>query len=239
MNMSGENRNLLIECRGLCKDFTNRNRRINVLKNIHFSVNRGEIVVITGKTGAGKTTLISLLGGLDSPTSGEIFIEGCRVDHLSSTHWSTMRRSKIGILFQNFNLLPSWTAIENVEAAMMHTPISRSTRHEKAKALLTTFGLEARLEHFPCELSLGQQQLVALARALANEPLLLLADEPTGDVDLEIAKELVTRLTELAKRNGTTLVVATHGNFPCNAADRSFLLENNCITAFDSTAAVT
>ena len=230
MNTLYENRGPSIECRGVCKDFTNQNRRIRVLKDINFSVNRGEIIVITGRTGAGKTTLLGLLGGLDRPTSGEILLESRRVDHLSSTQWSAIRRSKIGILFQNFNLLPSWTAIENVEAAMLHTGISRSIRREKAKANLTTFGLKDRFEHLPCELSVGQQQLAALARGLANEPSLLLADEPTGDVEPEIAKDLVKRLTALARENGMTIIVATHGNFPLEVAHRSFVLTNGSLT---------
>jgi putative ABC transport system ATP-binding protein len=137
---------------------------------------------------------------------------------------------KISILFQNFNLLPSWTAGENVEATMLHTGINRQQRNEKISALLAEFGLRERMEHLPCELSIGQQQMVALARAIVNEPAILLADEPSDDVDPQTAQELVNRLVLLG-RNGTTIIVATHGNFPLDVADRCFLLEDGRIKA--------
>ena len=219
----------LIECADLCKDFHVQKQTIRVLERVHLSVDRGETVVITGKTGSGKSTLLGLLGGLDRPTSGQIILEGRRVENLSNPQWSAIRRRKIGIIFQNFNLLPSWRAVENVEAAMLHTGMARSARRERAKALLAAVGLGDRLEHLPSELSVGEQQSVSLARAFANDPLLILADEPTGDVDPETAGELVKRLTAPARTRGTTLIVATHGTFPLDVADRVFVLKNGSL----------
>ena len=233
MNAPGADFEPILECRSLSKHFRILSRTICVFEDVLFSVKRGEIAVITGKTGSGKTTLLSLLGGLDRPTSGTILLEGRRVDQLTNPEWSTIRRGKIGFLFQNFNLLPAWTALENVEAAMLHTDIPKSTRREKAQALLATCGLEEYFSHLPCELSLGQQQLVALARALANDPPILLADEPTGEVDPETAKELVGRLTDSVRTKEMTLIVTTHGTFPRDAADCAFRLSNRNLTSIE------
>jgi putative ABC transport system ATP-binding protein len=219
---------VIMQCRGISKTFETRRGPIQILKDVSFNIRRGQITVISGRTGTGKSTLLGLLGGLDKPSTGEIWLDDQRIDNLSTARWSSIRRKKISILFQNFNLLPSWTAGENVEAAMLHTGINRQQRNEKTSALLDEFGLRERMEHLPCELSIGQQQMVALARAIVNEPAILLADEPIADVDPQTAQELVNRLVLLG-RNGTTIIVATHGNFPLDVADRCFLLEDGRI----------
>ena len=231
MASSGADNGSLIECRDLCKHFRVRDRSVRVLDGVQLSVGRGEIVVITGRTGSGKSTLLGLLGGLDRPSSGAVFLEGRRVDGLAGPQWAAIRRQKIGFLFQSFNLLPSWTAVENVEAALLHTDMPKSTRREKAGSLLAAFALEGRMEHLPSELSVGQQQLVAIARSLANEPLLLLADEPTGDVDPETAREIVSRLAAPVRARGAALIVVTHGGFPLEQADRLLRLANGTLTA--------
>lgn len=221
---------VIMQCRGISKTFETRRGPIEILKDVSLNVCRGQITAISGKTGTGKSTLLGLLGGLDKPSTGEIWLDDQRIDNLSTAHWSSIRRKKISILFQNFNLLPSWTARENVEAAMLHSGIDRQHRNEKVQALLAGFDLENRMDHLPCELSVGQQQMVALARAIVNEPAILLADEPSGDVDPETAQVLVNRLVSLG-RNGTTVIVATHGSFPLDVADRCFLLEDGRIKA--------
>lgn len=228
MNNIAEQSTVIIECKSVSKDFKTRKGQTEILKNVSFCIRQGDITLISGKTGVGKSTLLGLLGGLDRPTSGEIWLDGRRIDNLSGTEWSSIRRNKVSILFQNFNLLPSWTTFENVEAAMLHTGIGRTTRYDRIKSLLAEFGLENRMDHLPCELSVGQQQLIALARAIINKPAILLADEPTGDVDPETAQEMVNRLVSL-RRNGTTVVVATHGNFPPDAAQRRFVLADGCV----------
>ena len=237
MEQPAADADVLVACRDLRKHFQVRGRAIRVLEGIDLAVRGGQIVVVTGKTGSGKSTLLGLLGGLDRPSSGEVWLEGRRVDHLAGAEWSAIRRRKIGILFQNFNLLPSWTARENVEAAMLHTDMARSARRERAQALLSAVGLEDRADHLPSELSIGQQQLVAIARAIANEPSVLLADEPTGDVDPAVASEIVSRLARPVKTQGAALFVVTHGPYPLDQADQAFRLENGTLQPVESAPA--
>ena len=210
----------LLECQNLKRTFAIRGRQIQALDGIDMSANKGEIVVICGRSGAGKSTLLSVLGGLDRPSSGSVIFEGRGMDSLSNRELALLRRTKIGIIFQSLNLLPSWTALENVEAALIHTAMSRTERHTKAEALLNDLGLGDRLDHLPLELSLGEQQRVAIARTLANEPALILADEPTADVDEQTAREIVDHLLGPVKENDVTLLIATHGIIPRDIADR-------------------
>jgi ABC-type lipoprotein export system ATPase subunit len=214
----------VVECRNLAKSFTVRGREIRVLDGIDLRVAEGEVVVVTGKSGAGKSVLLSLLAGLDRQTAGTVTFKGRRLEELSNAELAQLRREQIGVIFQNFNLLPSWTGLENVEAALLHTAIPKSGRREKARALLEGLGLGDRLDNLPGELSAGEQQRVALARSLANEPSLILADEPTADVDPETGDEITQRLVGQARKNGVTLIVATHGAFPLDAADRVFVI---------------
>jgi len=211
---------VLLECKDMRKSFTVKGREIQVLKGLNLSVNRGEIVVIVGKTGTGKSTFLRVLSGLERQTYGSVIFEGQCMEDLSNEELALLRRENIGIIFQNFNLLSSWTAFENVEAALLHTGKSKSTRHEKVKTLLNNVGVGAMLDYLPSELSIGQQQCVAIARALANEPTLILADEPTGEIDSEAAQEIVGHLITPVKEKGVTLIVATHGIFPLDIADR-------------------
>jgi len=220
---------ILLQCTDLRKTFTLREREIRVLDGVNLSVARGETVVITGRTGAGKSTLLALLGGLDRPTAGTVALGGRNMEALSNEELAQLRRTQIGIVFQSHNLLPSWTARENVEAALLHTGTPAARRRERAKALLSELGLGDRMDNLPAELSVGQQQLVAIARALATEPALLLADEPTGDVDPESAQEIIRLLASPVKERGAALVVATHGAFPLDAADRVLYLKDGAL----------
>ena len=217
---------ILLKCEDLTKSFYVKQKEIQVLKGIDLSINKGEIVVISGKSGTGKSTLLWILGGLERPTSGKLIFEGHSINDLSNEDLAILRRKKFGIIFQNFNLLPSWTAFENVEAAMLHTGISKSVRKERAKTLLNELGLGDRLDNLPSELSIGQQQRVAIARAIANDPSIIIADEPTGDVDPETAKEIITHLITPVKEKKVTLIVATHGVFPLDIADRIFYMND-------------
>ena len=229
MTQPASNDDCLIECRDVHKTFRTKQGTIRVLEGVDLSVRRGEIVAITGRTGAGKSTLLGLLAGLDKPSAGTILLEGRRVDQLPSAQWAEIRRRKIGILFQDFNLLPSWTARENVEAAMLHSEAARPARRRRAEALLAACGLADRGGHLPSELSVGQQQLVAVARALANDPALLLADEPTGNLDPAAAAEIISKLAEPVRQHHVTLVVATHGTFPLDVADRALELADGAL----------
>lgn len=220
---------VILACKGLKKAFKVKGQEIKVLDGVDLSVRRGEVVMIAGRTGVGKSTLLGLLAGLDRPTSGTVTLEGRHLESLSNNEVAVLRRQKMGIVFQSFNLLPSWTALQNVEAALLHTGISKAARQERATQLLTALGLADRLDNLPSEISVGQQQRVAIARALANEPMLIFADEPTGDVDAETGKEIVGYLTAPVKGQKVTLVVATHGTFPVDVADRVFSLADGAL----------
>ena len=218
--------NTLLKCRNLHKDFTVRGKRIAVLKGVDLSVARGEVVAISGRSGAGKSVLLWLLSGLDRPTSGEVIFEGHSLGNLSNIELAQLRRDRVGIIFQNFNLIASWTALENVEAALHPNERAEEARQQKAISILSDLGLGDRMDNLPAELSIGEQQRVAVARTLANDPILILADEPTGDVDPETAQEIIEMLTAPVKERGATLIVATHGNFPLDAADRVLMLRD-------------
>jgi len=226
-----KDKEILLQCEDLTKSFYVKQKEIQVLKGINLSVKKGEIIVLTGKSGTGKSTLLWILCGLERSTSGRIMFDGRSIDDLSNEDWAILRRKKFGIIFQNFNLLPSWTAFENVESAMLHTGISKSTRKKKATVLLDEFGLCDRLDNLPSELSIGQQQRVAIARAIANDPSIIIADEPTGDVDPETAKEIIDHLLTPVKEKKVTLLVATHGVFPLDIADRVFCMNDGKINA--------
>ncbi|MBI3946531.1 MAG: ATP-binding cassette domain-containing protein [Armatimonadetes bacterium] len=223
----------LLQCRGLRKCFITRGREVCVLGSVDLAVRAGEVVVIRGRSGAGKSTLLGLLGGLERPTSGSVLLGSERLEALSASALASLRRRRIGIIFQSHNLLPSWTARENVEAALMHAGVPAGARRARAAGLLKALGLEDRLGYLPAELSVGQQQRVAIARALVNEPSVILADEPTGDVDPETAAEIVSLLTAPVHERGVALVVATHGAFPLDGADRVCHLEGGRLIGGD------
>jgi putative ABC transport system ATP-binding protein len=225
---------VLLECKDLKKTFTLRRREIRVLQGVNLSAARGEIVLITGRTGSGKSTFLTLLAGLDRPTAGSVRLDGRRMETLSNEELTRLRRERIGIVFQSHNLLPSWTAFENVEAALLHTGMPAAQRRGRVEALLSELGLGDRMDNLPAELSVGQQQLVAIARALANEPALILADEPTGDVDPESAQEIIRRLTLPVKEKGATLVIASHGTFPVDVADRVLCMSDGRLVPYEA-----
>ncbi len=219
-----------LEGRNLYKSFTVHGQAIDVLKGVDFVLYPGETVVIRGRSGQGKSVLLWLLSGIDLPTAGEVLFEGVPYGRMSRAALATLRRDRIGLLFQDFNLIPAWTALENVAAAMPTGQQSRKARQDRAAALLDRMGLGGRLHNLPAELSIGQQQRVALARALINAPALILADEPTGNVDPETAGELLAVLTDFVRQNRAALVVTTHGHFPGEAtADRVLCLQDGVL----------
>jgi putative ABC transport system ATP-binding protein len=213
---------LIYNAKNLSKSFG----AISVLRDLNFAAARNKTHVIIGRSGTGKSTLLSLLAGLDRPTSGTIEFDGAALETRCNEELAQLRRQKIGIIFQSFNLLPSWTAVENVEAVLMHSDIAPDARRKKAVALLSELGLGERLNNLPAELSVGQQQRVAVARTLVNDPKVILADEPTGDVDPELGLEVIKRLVACVKNNGTTLIIATHGLFPLEYADKVWELKD-------------
>jgi putative ABC transport system ATP-binding protein len=219
--------NPIIKCINIRKDFKIRGRVVEVLKGIDLEVYPGELVVIQGKSGEGKTVLQWILSGIDTPTSGEIMFEGIPYKSLTRKEISKIRRKKIGLIFQNFNLIPSWTALENVESALLNNNMSGKDKTKKASSLLEQLGLKDRLDNLPAELSAGQQERVGLARALINDPLLICGDEPTGNVDDEMARELLKILLSYVKGKNSAMVITTHGYFPgIDIADKLYHLKD-------------
>jgi putative ABC transport system ATP-binding protein len=226
------NEKTILKCSNLNKSFKIRGKIIEVLKGINLEVFPGEMIVIKGRSGEGKTVLQWILSGIDSPTSGEILMEGISYNDLSRQEYSNIRRKKIGLIFQNFNLIPSWTALENVESALVNSELSLEERKGKAVAILTKMELEERLDNLPVELSEGQQQRVAVARALINEPALIIADEPTGNVDNETAGDILDILIPYIKDKKAAMVVTTHGIFTgMHLADRIYYLKNGLLNS--------
>jgi len=182
---------------------------VHALRGVSFTIQRGEVVAIMGPSGSGKSTVMNILGCLDRPTSGEYYLDGERVSELSDDKLALIRNQKVGFVFQSFMLLPRQTALANVELPMRYAGVGRD-RGARAKAVLEQVGLGTRIHHRPTELSGGQQQRVAVARALVNNPAILMADEPTGNLDSISGQEIMQLLLQLNEDNGTTVIIITH-----------------------------
>jgi putative ABC transport system ATP-binding protein len=219
----------VLSCSHITKRFVSRGRTTDVLSDISLAIQEGQIVVIRGRSGTGKSTLLQILAGLDHPTAGRVEIAGRTLEDLSTGELADLRRQTIGFIFQSFNLIPSWTAGQNVEAALIHTPLTRSERHRKVREMLERLELGDRIDHLPSELSVGQQQRVAIARALVHRPAIVFADEPTGDVDPETARAIMDCLVCLVRGNRTAFIVCTHGEFIPETADQHYLLQDGRI----------
>jgi putative ABC transport system ATP-binding protein len=213
----------------LFKTYEMGKRKVPALNDLNLQVNRGEFIAIMGPSGSGKTTLLNVLGCLDKPTSGKVVLDDVDVANLPERELCKIRRDKIGFVFQTFNLLPYLNAAENVELPMENTNRTRSERRKKARDLLRLVGLEGREEHRPQRLSAGEQQRVAIARALANDPAIILADEPTGNLDTQNKYEIVRLLANLNIERGTTVIVVTHDSQMASHTEKMFLLKDGRI----------
>lgn len=200
---------MLIEVHNLNKFYENDEISLHALKNISFSVNEGEFVVIMGSSGSGKSTMMNILGCLDKKFQGKYILENIDVSEIKEKKLCKVRNSKIGFVFQSFNLLPKLSALENVELPLVYSGLSKIQREKKAKEVLTKVGLEDRIYHKPNELSGGQKQRVAIARALVNDPSIILADEPTGNLDSVSENEIMKFLRDLNKQ-GKTIIIVSH-----------------------------
>jgi putative ABC transport system ATP-binding protein len=220
----------MIKIRNLCKSFQRPGEAmLKVLHEVDFSVDEGEFVAIVGPSGSGKTTLMNILGLLDRPDSGEYELQGKPVAKLSPEERARVRNEAIGFVFQQFHLLPRTTATENVELPMLYSTRSDADIQKKAREALCRVGLEERLTHYPSELSGGQQQRVAIARAMVNDPSVVLADEPTGNLDQKSGRQIMELFREL-NRNGSTILLITHDNAVANAASRIVHIDNGQLT---------
>lgn len=217
----------VLETRHLGREFTDG--QVRALVDVNLKIQRGEYVAIMGPSGSGKSTLLGLLGALDRPTSGQILFEGQEL-----TTWKGLdafRAQKIGFVFQAFHLLPTLTALENVQVPMFETDRPANQRSRKASELLDIVGLGHRLHHVPTKLSIGERQRVAVARALANDPLVLLADEPTGNLDSHTEQEILKLFDRLHRERGMTLIVITHSDEVARHAQRTVVIRDGKIIA--------
>lgn len=202
---------VLIQVEDMCKIYNPGVNEVRALDHVSLTVNTGEFLAIIGQSGSGKSTLMNMLGCLDIPTSGKYILNGKDVSHLSDDELSDIRNQEIGFIFQGFNLIPGFTAIENVELPLLYRGVDKKERHELAKVALEKVGLGERMKHKPSEMSGGQQQRVAIARAIAQAPPVILADEPTGNLDSASSQEIIRILKELHKE-GRTVILITHDN---------------------------
>ena len=191
------------------KTYKNGSLELQVLKNISFKVNKGEFLAIMGSSGSGKSTMMNILACLDSQYEGTYILDGIDISKLTENQLSEIRNKKIGFIFQSFNLLPRLSALENVELPLVYSSVPKAERHKRAAELLEMVGLKDRMHHKPKEFSGGQRQRVAIARALVNDPSIILADEPTGNLDSKSEEEIIEILQEL-NRTGKTIVIVTH-----------------------------
>jgi putative ABC transport system ATP-binding protein len=211
----------IIETANLSKVYRLRSDgEVKAVNDVNLRVREGEFLTVLGPSGSGKTTLLNLLGGLDKPTTGEVRIDGLELSKLTERDLVRVRREKVGFVFQAFNLIPTLTAIENVEAALAPTGVPRSKSLERSSYLLEFLGLGQRMHHLPAELSAGEQQRVAIARAFANEPKIILLDEPTGNLDTATGREIMEICHKTSKEHDQTVVAVTHARYVREYTDR-------------------
>jgi putative ABC transport system ATP-binding protein len=210
MELTPKSKAAIYELRKVEKCYGNRATGVVAVRDVDLEIGAGQFVVISGPSGSGKSTLLQLLGGLDRPSTGTVAFEGTDLSKLGDDRLADLRLNAFGFIFQQFNLIPTLTAAENVEVALAPQRITSSERRQRVRALLDQVGLSRRSDHLPSRLSGGEQQRVAIARALANEPRVLLADEPTGNLDTNTGNEIISLLADLAEHDGRTVVLVTH-----------------------------
>jgi len=219
----------VIEAHDLRKVYKMGEVEVEALRGVSFTIKRGEVVSIMGPSGSGKSTLMNTLGCLDRPSGGEYILDGEAVASLTDDQLADVRNRKVGFVFQSFNLLSRQTAITNVELPLRYSGSSNGRRRERAIEALKAVGLEDRMTHRPYELSGGQQQRVAIARAIVNNPAIIMADEPTGNLDSKVGREIMTLLLNLNKDSGTTLIIVTHDPIIAEQTQRAIHLRDGLL----------
>lgn len=199
-----------IQVRGVSKSYTRDSFQIVALKDVSLNLKQGDFLALMGPSGSGKTTLLNLIAAIDTPTSGEVLVEGKNIQQMKDTEVALWRNRNIGYVFQNFYLIPVLTAFENVELPLLLSPLSKQQRREHVLTALELVGLKDRADHLPKQLSGGQEQRVSIARAIVSDPKMILADEPTGDLDAGSAREIMEIMKQLNKQLGKTVIIVTH-----------------------------
>ncbi|MBP7278165.1 MAG: ABC transporter ATP-binding protein [Tissierellia bacterium] len=218
----------MIRIENLNKIYKNGSVEVHALNDVNMEVSRGEFLAVMGHSGSGKSTLMNIIGCLDRPSSGKYFLDGIEIDKQSPDELSLIRNKKIGFVFQAFNLIPRTNVLSNVELPMIYAKVKSKQRSERALELLEKVGLKDRINHMPNELSGGQMQRAAIARALANNPPIILADEPTGNLDTNSSEEIMKIFKDL-NREGTSIIVVTHEPEVAKYADRIIVFKDGCI----------
>jgi len=228
----------MISIRRVVKNYVRGGQAVEVLTGITLDIQRGEFVALMGPSGSGKSTLLNLIAGIDKPTSGELLIDGEDITQLAESELAQWRAEKVGFIFQFYNLMPVLTALENVELPLLLTDLSRRERRERALLALDMVGLGDRVDHTPNELSGGQQQRVAIARAIVTDPTILVADEPTGDLDRKSAGEVLGMLQKLNHDLGVTIVMVTHDERAAHSAKELLRLEKGVLESREATVQI-
>ncbi len=227
-------KNVVMDVRDITKTLPLGKERINILKGISFQILSGEFVSIVGPSGSGKSTLLGIIAGLDNPTTGQVFIDGVDITRMTEGKLAVVRNSKIGMVFQAFNLIPTLTAQENVEIPL-YVGKHKGSPSARAQELLALVGLSHRLDHRPNQLSGGEQQRVAIARSLATDPAFVIADEPTGNLDAKNGENVLKLIAELREQTGKTFIIATHDPVVASHADHALRIVDGKLAEIDST----
>ena len=228
-NAKGDGK-ILIQVRNLQKTYTRGSEKIHVLRDLNLDVGEGEFVAFMGPSGSGKTTILNMLGGLDLPTSGDIIIDGQDIARFNRKKLTDWRAQHVGFIFQMYNLIPVLTAYQNVELPLLLTHLSKKERRKHVETALGIVGLADRMQHFPRQLSGGQEQRVAIARAIVSDPTFLLCDEPTGDLDRTSADEILQLLSQLVSEYNKTILMVTHDPVAAEKADKVLYLDKGLLS---------
>ncbi|MFZ2153110.1 MAG: ABC transporter ATP-binding protein [Microgenomates group bacterium] len=222
--------NVVLELRNVVKTYTSGNTIFNALDGVSLQIHEGEFVSITGPSGSGKSTLMHIIGLLDNPTSGDVLLEDRNISRLNETQMAQIRNVTLGFVFQQFNLLAKTSALENVQLPLIYSDIPKSQHDQLGVKMLTKVGLESKLKNTPAQLSGGQQQRVAIARALINDPKIILADEPTGNLDSKSGKDVMDLFHHLNESEGRTIVLVTHDMDLARQANRIIIIKDGKVT---------
>lgn len=220
---------IVIECKNLWKVYTMGKEKVEALRGIDLTIHKGEFVALLGKSGSGKSTLLNMFAGLEKPTKGEIILKGKHLERLNETKITNIRKKSVGFIFQSYNLLQSHTALENVTLPLVFNNMGVKKRNEQAKEMLEAVGLKDRLNHRPNQMSGGQQQRVSIARAFVNEPEIVFADEPTGNLDTKTTNEVMDLMLGFIKKNNQTFIMVTHDPETAEFADRVIHMSDGTI----------